>query len=109
MATITFLYRLHSQAKAFYGKIILPSIPDQHKGLDTIVRSIVFEGINLYRTAKKLNPLTDSSTLSIGVLSLMNQHIEHCTTQEISCFDFYYIQSNNETGKYYINGKELQA
>jgi hypothetical protein len=105
MSAITFIYRLHTQSKAFYGKILLPSVSDDHKGLDNVVRSILLEGINAYRVTKKMTPIAEESQLQVGVLSLMNQQTEHNSEEERNCFDFYAVQRDKMT--YYVNGREI--
>jgi hypothetical protein len=106
MTSIAFIYRLHNQSKAFYGKIHLRSISDEHNGLDNVVRNVLFEGINAYRTTKKLALLAERTTLQVGVLSMLNQHVNHCSEEERTCFDFYATQQDDKM-TYYVNGREI--
>lgn len=106
MATIAFIYRLHNQSKAFYGKIHLRSVSDEHKGLDNVVRGVLFEGINTYRSTKKLAPITEKSQLQVGVLSMLNHHTDHCSEEERNCFDFYATEQDDKM-TYYVNGREI--
>lgn len=106
MTSISFIYRLHNQSKAFYGKIHLRSVSDEHNGLDNVVRNVLFEGINAYRATKKLGPITEKGQLQVGVLSMMNQHTDHCSNEERNCFDFYATEKNDKI-TYYVNGREI--
>jgi hypothetical protein len=107
MATITFIYRLYNQSKAFYGKVNLSVLSDNHEGLDNVVRAILLEGINAYRAMKKMSALPEDAKLQVGVLSRLTLPNDYSSDQEESCFDFYAKQQEGST-IYYVNGRKIE-
>jgi hypothetical protein len=107
MSAITFIYRLHNQSKAFYGKVNLCTLSDDHKGLDHEVRIILMEGINAYRAMKKMTALPDDAKLQVGILSRLTLSQDHSSDQEVSCFDFYAKQQEGNN-IYYVNGRKIE-
>lgn len=106
MATITFLYRLRPRSFVYYGKIRLRSVADEHAGLDRVIRPVVLEGIRAYRAAKGYTDLKDSE-IQVGVIGLSNWHMEHCSEAEREAFDFYAVQQDNGSLRYWMNGQEV--
>ena len=109
MASITFIYRIHNQSKAFYGKLVKPTLSDDHEGIDREVRNYVLSGLNAYRKQKNMAPFADGSKLQIGILGMMNGNIYFCTHDERTCFDFYAREQEQGRVHYYINGREISV
>ncbi len=100
---ITFIYKIGSNKKTYYGKSYNTYISDDHEGLDGEVRNSLIEGINKFRKQNNKEPLDTKTKINIGILSLSSHEFipTYSTDEEINCFDFYYDQDN----KIYINGK----
>lgn len=110
MPFITFIYRIGSNKKTYYGKIVKDYISDDHEGLDEEVRYTLLEGLNKYREKKNLKKIKPQSLL-VGVMSLCldDNKPSYSTKEEIKCFDYYYDNDFYSDNRYktYINGKEL--
>jgi hypothetical protein len=110
MPFISFIYRIGSNKKTYYGKYVTDYISDDHEGLDEEVKYTLLEGINKYREQRNLKKI-NSKDLMVGVMSLcLDDNIpSHSSKQEIKCFDFYYDNDFYSDNRYktYINGKEL--
>jgi len=110
MPFITFIYRIGSNKKTYYGKYVTDYISDDHEGLDEEVRYTLLDGINRYRAQKKLKNI-NSKHLMVGILSLGIHDIvpTYSSKEEMKCFDFYYDNDFYSDNRYkiYINGKEL--
>jgi hypothetical protein len=110
MPFITFIYRIGSNKKTYYGKYVTDYISDDHEGLDDVVKYNLLDGINRYREQKKIKKIKPNA-LFVGVMSLcLDDNIpSYSTKEEIKCFDFYYDNDfySDNRHKTYINGKEL--
>ena len=104
MGFITFIYKVGTNRKTYYGKYYFDYISDDHEGLDNEVKYILRSALNDYR--KKINIPKLKSKLIIGILSFSSDNYipTYSTDNEIKCFDFYckYYNYNYES---YINGK----
>lgn len=107
MSFITFIYKIGNNSKTYYGKYITDYVSDDHTGLDEEVKYTLIVGINQYRKKKALPKL--HSKINIGIISFSsNKYISvYSTENEIKCFDFYFIEEQNDT-KMYINGKLVE-
>ena len=101
MPFITFIYKVGKNYKTYYGKYCFNYISDDHEGLDNVVKNILLQGLNEYRTKKNIQKL--KTNIIVGILSFSSNDIipTDSTDDEIKCFDFYY-QNYDEI---YINGK----
>jgi len=106
MDTITFIYRLRPHSFVYHGKIRMRSVPDEHAGLDRVIRPIVQAGIRAYRASKGYTDLVDSE-FQLGILGLSNSYVQHCSEMEYGAFDFYSVQKDDGTYAYWMNGQEL--
>jgi predicted secreted protein len=101
MPFITFIYKVGKNYKTYYGKYCFDYISDDHEGLDNVVKNILLQGLNEYRTKKNIQKL--KTNIIVGILSFSSNDIipTDSTDDEIKCFDFYYEKYD----KVYINGK----
>ena len=104
MPFITFIYRIENTEKIFYGKYVCDYVSDNHEGLDIEIKPIVINGINEYRNQKGLDKLDKKVFLGILSFSSNRHNFIYSSIKEIECFDFYYINCNDES-ETYINGK----
>ena len=104
MPFITFIYRIENIEKIFYGKYICDDVSNNYEGLDIEIKPTIINGINEYRIQKGLDKL--DKKVFLGILSFSeNRHTYiYSSNKEIECFDFYYINNNDES-ETYINGK----
>jgi len=91
MPFITFIYRIGTNKKFFYGKYVCDDISDDHEGLDIEILPTVIDGINEYRKQKGLTKLLNKN-FSLGILcfSTTNYIPIDSSDNEIECFDFYH-------------------
>jgi len=108
MAFITFVYKIGSNPRSYYGKYVFDYISDDHNGLDTEIIPLLVYGLNIYRKQKNQSNLTSKSKIHIGILSLSyHPYIPLYTSDinaEVKAFDFYYYETSKNK-KLYINGK----
>ena len=52
MTFITFIYRIGTNKKTYFGKYVCDYISQDHEGLDDEVKPAVIRGINEYRKQK---------------------------------------------------------
>jgi hypothetical protein len=107
MPSVTFLYRIGSNPKVYYGKYVSNYISDDHEGLDKEVLPDLLNGINLYRQQKSLQPLKKNQ-VKVGILSCStnNNFLDYSSRKEIDFFGFYYECYKN-VRSIYINGKQV--
>jgi len=105
MPFITFIYKIGNNKKIYYGKYVCCELPDDHDGLDDMIRQSVVNGINQYRKQRGFEKLRKQ--ICIGILSFSsNEYIPvFSTDREIKCFDFYYKQHILYPDETYVNGK----
>jgi len=106
MATITFMYRLRPHSFVYHGKICMRFVPEEHVGLDRVIRPIVQAGIAAYRASKGYTDLVDSE-FQLGVLGLSTSCMEYCSEMEYGAFDFYSVQKDDGQFSYWMNGQKL--
>ena len=46
MPFITFIYKIGSNNKTYFGKYITDYISDEHEGLDLVIKPYLLDGIN---------------------------------------------------------------
>jgi hypothetical protein len=100
MPFITFIYKIGSNPKIYYGKCMYEYISDDHEGLDTIINYELRQGINMYRKQNNLSKL--KSKIHTGVLSLSTDNYipTYSSKNDIHIFNYYNYYNN-----IYINGK----
>lgn len=92
MTFVTFIYRLGSDERTYYGKCWLHNMSDDHNGLDAEVQPYLVQGINKYRKMKHL-PVVKEEEIFIGIMSFSFEHIipvySESYERECKCFDFF--------------------
>ena len=106
MPFITFIYKIGSNNKTYYGKYITDYISDDHEGLDLVIKPYLLDGINKYRKQNNLKKLKNKIIIGIMSLSIDNVIPIDSTNGEIKCFDFY-CENYNYVCDTFINGKKL--
>ena len=95
MPTIVFLYKIKNDAQRYYGKYITDYISDDHEGLDIEIQPTLLHFLNMYRTYNKEAEL-QSTNVIVGIVSFSkDSYMNHSSTIEVSCFDFYYNSFRN--------------
>jgi hypothetical protein len=107
MHTITFIYKIDKTQQTYHGKFLFEDIPENHEGLDTIIKPKLLYGLNKYRTLNDKKKLKQS--VFIGVLSYSSGWIDFSTEREVKCFDFVYAKGNrscNGFGSHFLERLE---
>lgn len=113
MSFVTFIYRIGSSRKTYYGKYIFDDAyidcDEDHLFLDKEIITCVFNAINRFRVKNNEEKLT-LSQLSVGILSFCPNVNVYSSEDEIKAFDFYCTSSHlwSSNSKVYINGEILQ-
>ena len=107
MIIITFIYKIGRHPKTYYGKYITEYIADDHDGLDIEILPVLIASINLFRTYKKLPRL--KTVPQIGIISCSDEsnYLNYASSNEINCFDFYYVKFEKKYPYIYINGDAI--
>ena len=97
MPFVTFLYRVGTSRRVFYGKMACDDLSDDHDGLDLIIEPFVRHALSWF--------LGIYDPVYVGVLSLSFTNVipTFSSDKEIHAFDFYHT-SWKGIKKTYING-----
>ena len=84
---ITFIYKINSDNKMFYGKIT-DDISDDVEELDIYVKDTI------YPILKKYNIVMKKKDIKVGIMSFTRKYYDNFSEDEKDIFDFLYIGYN---------------
>ena len=111
MPFISFIYKIGNNSKTYFGKCLTDNINDEHSGLDIELKDVLVLGINEYRKQHNLSKIKKlHKKIKVGILycSTNNNSIDYSSSEEIKCFDFYFVYYTNKEINIYINGKIIK-
>jgi len=126
MPSVSFIYRIGRNPKAYYGKQVCDYISDDHDGLDRVVSYDLVRCINIFKKTNQYFYAYDEEEeveeeqikrdkryqIKIGILSCAtNQnYLDYSTKAEIETFDYYCSKYGYEMSgtKIYMNGTQLK-
>ena len=106
MPSISFLYRIGTDRKVYYGKSDLMYIADDHNGLDEFILNKLLVALNEDRKQRKLFYLSIED-VSIGILGYLDDEKCYTSRNELKFFDFYLYESSLDNFDYYLNGMNI--